>query len=123
VNVAGQCFANGGGGGEGASISVDGEPGGHSAAPGTTAAGGKGGADFGGDGGNGGSGATPGGAPGKSGGFRVVSGTIEELGGGGGGGGGAGVIKIFAPQQVNTADPTKVAPPPSPLSTPVSATD
>jgi hypothetical protein len=120
VNTAGKCFANGGGGGEGASVSVDGKSGGHSIAPGTTAAGGKGGADFGGDGGNGGFGATPGGSPGKNGGISVVSGSIQDLGGGGGGGGGGGVIKIFAPQQLNTADPSKVAPPPTPPQAPVS---
>ena len=108
VNTPGKCFANGGGGGEGANL-TNGRDGGESKAPNQVADGGKGGPAPGGDGGDGGFGATDGlsgtngttGAPGG-----------QDDGGGGGGGGGVGIIKVFADQQSGTTDPSKVAPSP-----------
>ncbi|HET7503063.1 MAG TPA: hypothetical protein VFK02_18710 [Kofleriaceae bacterium] len=103
VNTPGKCFANGGGGGEGATTS-DGGDGHESIAPDTAGDGGIGGADRGGDGGHGAFGTT-GSAPGGNG--------SANSGGGGAGGGGAGVIKVIAPMQSNTGDTTKLAPRPS----------
>jgi hypothetical protein len=109
VNTPGKCFANGGGGGEGGNAFVDGNAGDEASAPNATGTGGSG-TFLGGNGGAGGSGTTSSGAPGFNG--ELVP--LTNVGGGGGGGAGAGIIKIFAPEQDNTADPSKVAPPPSP---------
>jgi len=113
VNVPGQSFANGGGGGEGANLAADGIAGSEPTAPNTIASGGKLGTMFGGDGGGGGFGSTPGGSPGNGGSVATDHGNIVALGGGGGGGGGVGVTKLFATEQHNTDDTTKVAPRPS----------
>jgi hypothetical protein len=106
VNVPGKCFANGGGGGEGSSAAA-GNAGDESSAPGSAAGGGDKGSQTGGKGGAGAFGTT-GSSPGLPG-----SPKNEDNGGGGAGGGGAGIIRVFAPEQHNTNDANKVAPPPS----------
>jgi len=108
VDVSGQCFANGGGAGEGANVAANGNPGNESSVPSTPGRGGANGSQFGGDGGDGSFGTALGGKPGNSG-----SKGGGALGGGGGGGGGAGIIKVFSTSQSGTNDPTKVSPPPS----------
>jgi hypothetical protein len=108
VNVTGQCFANGGGAGEGANAAADGDPGHESTAPSAVGGGGTLGTTVGGNGGNGGVGTTEA----KSGDSGTSSG-LGALGGGGGGGGGLGIIKLFATDHAGTDDLTKVSPPPS----------
>jgi hypothetical protein len=121
VNTSGQCFANGGGGGEGANFemsgaTVDGNPGGESIGPSIAAAGGIHTVPTG-TGGPGGIATAAVGAAGVNGALQtlVILGQAKTfaVGTGGGGGGGVGVIKVFAAQQINTADPTKVSPLPS----------
>ena len=109
VSVAGQCFANGGGAGEGANAGANGEDGKESLAPATAGAGGSLGTDVGGDGGAGGAGSAGTGANG----IKGVDGGGVAVGGGGGGGGGVGIIKVIASSPSGTTDPAKVSPPPS----------
>jgi hypothetical protein len=93
-------LANGGAGGEGSGVTIDGDPG---ADPLTTAAaiGGTGNSAIGGDGGNGSSGLAAGaGANGSNG-----SSSAGNDGGGGGGGGGAGLIKGPAVSLGNNVSP------------------
>jgi fibronectin-binding autotransporter adhesin len=108
VNVTGTCYANGGGGGEGANTAADGNDGLESAGPNLAGAGGQGGTMFGGDGGDSAFGRTLGGAAGG-----IGDSTGAAIGGGGGGGGGAGIIKVIATTKIGTNDSARVAPPPS----------
>jgi hypothetical protein len=110
VSMVGKCLASGGGGGEGANLD-DGMNGGEASAPSTGGPGGRNGAVGGGDGGNGTSGTVLGGGRGGAGTNPGNGGGSGGAGGGGGGGGGAGVIKVIAPSQSGTDDPTRVAPP------------
>jgi hypothetical protein len=121
VNTSGQCFANGGGGGQGFNLDisgnpVDGNPGGESTGPGIAAAGGMNTVPAG-LGGRGGIATAAVGAAGGSGSIVIFQNgpatLILAIGTGGGGGGSVGVIKVFAEQQINTDDPTKVSPLPS----------
>ncbi|HEU4729863.1 MAG TPA: hypothetical protein VFT22_18330 [Kofleriaceae bacterium] len=107
VTIPGKCFANGGGGGEGAGFS-GGRDGGESPAPSEAGDGASGGSRTGGDGGGGAFGTT-----GSAGGGTGSRSRSDGDGGGGGGGGGAGVIKVVAPSQTSTSDATKIAPLPT----------
>jgi hypothetical protein len=95
---------------------IDGNPGGESTGPGIAAAGGMNTVPAG-LGGRGGIATAAVGAAGVSGGILIIQtgpATLKvAIGTGGGGGGSVGVIKVFAAQQINTADPTKVSPLPS----------
>jgi len=93
VELAGPCFANGGGGGEGGDLSSTGNAGNESTMPAEVALGGDG-ANRGGKGGDGGAGARAA-AAGLPGSLHMSSGHFDGLGGGGGGGGGIGVVKVF----------------------------
>jgi len=100
ITCASLLLANGGAGGEGSGVTIDGAPGGD---PSTTAAapGGTGNSAIGGDGGNGSSGAAAGpGANGLNG-----SSIMANDGGGGGGGGGAGLLKGPAASLGNNVSP------------------
>jgi len=109
VKVPGQCFANGGGAGEGgASSNRDGSIGRESTGPDKVGAGGKAGS-IGGDGGNGAF-AAMGATSGDNGGQRS---NPPDTGGGGAGGGGAGIIKVISGSQEHTNEAAHVAPPPS----------
>jgi hypothetical protein len=121
VNTSGQCFANGGGGGEGVNFDMSGgllagNPGGESTSPGIAASGGMHTVPTG-TGGPGGIATAAAGVPGVNGALMnlTILGQTKTLawGTGGGGGGSVGVIKVFAAQQFNTADPTRVSPLPS----------
>ncbi|MEO7731048.1 MAG: hypothetical protein ABIY55_08765 [Kofleriaceae bacterium] len=108
VTVTGQCFANGGGAGEGANIGANGEDGKESVTASTAGAGGSVGTTVGGDGGPGGAGTLAIGGNG-------VKGTDEgssAVGGGGGGGGGVGIIKLVSTSPSGTTDLSKVSPAP-----------
>jgi hypothetical protein len=109
VTTPGKCYANGGGGGEGANLR-DGRSGGESKAPDQVGGGGAGASSTGGDGGNGGFGATgslPGGPGGRA------DNQHGGDGGGGGGGGGVGIILVYSDDQSGTDDLTRVAPAPT----------
>ncbi len=97
-------FANGGGGGEGATPMKVGSAGADPTMPLVGAIGGTGGANHGGDGGAGAAGATIAGGNGTNGGVCDRGGAS-----GGGGGGGAGVIRVFPAQPLAGS----VSPPPS----------
>jgi hypothetical protein len=109
VKVPGQCFANGGGAGEGGAASNrDGAVGRESTGPDKVGTGGRAGS-IGGDGGDGAFAAT-GATSGGNGGARAQP---PDTGGGGGGAGGAGIIKVVAGSQEHTSETNHVAPPPT----------
>jgi hypothetical protein len=108
VRISGQCFANGGAGGQGSSA-LAGDDGGESSAPDRSGAN-KNRNPIGGGGGTGGIAGT-GPASGNPG-TAIVT-PIIDSGGGGAGGGGVGMIKIRSADPGNTGDAKKISPPPT----------
>jgi hypothetical protein len=95
--IAGQVFANGGGGGEASGAQSTGAPGGDATNATIAAAGGAGGSNFGTDGGDGSVGTQLTGEPAAA----NCTGTCTTPTAGGGGGGGAGVIKRYRATSVS----------------------